>query len=383
MQRELPEGWNKFKLGELTRIRTGKLDVNAQDINGKYPFFTCSQKVYSIDFYDYDCECVLVAGNGDLNVKYYNGKFNAYQRTYIIESLDQRILDVKYLYYFLNKYISILRNKSIGGVIKYIKLGYLKDIKIPIPKLEIQKKIVYILEKSEDTKRLRAQADELTQQLLQSLFLEMFGDPANNPNGFDQVKLGDIGDVSSGLTLNGQRRNNKQNLYPYLRVANVFRNKFNLSEIKYIHVSNSELDRFLLKKNDVLIVEGHGNIEEIGRSAVWNGQISNCVHQNHIIKVRLNEKYISPFFVSYFLNMYGNNGYFSSKSRTTSGLNTISTNKVKNTKVCLPPIGLQKKFERIVVNMKQIQDIQKPSKQHIENLFNSLVQKAFKGELIK
>ncbi|WP_270578405.1 hypothetical protein [Caldibacillus thermoamylovorans] len=83
-------------LGNLVKIRTGKLDANANDPTGEYPFFTCSRETLRINSYSYDCECVLVAGNGDLNVKYYNGKFDAYQRTYIIESLDKSILNVKY-----------------------------------------------------------------------------------------------------------------------------------------------------------------------------------------------------------------------------------------------------------------------------------------------
>lgn len=98
-----------------------------------------------ISSFSYDCECCLVAGNGDLNVKYYNGKFDAYQRTYIIESLDKEKLDVMYLYFFLCSYIEVLRKQSIGGVIKYIKLGNLTDALIPIPSLEKQKKSVEIL----------------------------------------------------------------------------------------------------------------------------------------------------------------------------------------------------------------------------------------------
>ena len=76
----------------------------------------------SIDTYAYDCECVLIAGNGDLNVKYYNGKFNAYQRTYILDLKDEvGIICVPYIYAFFLLYINELRRKSIGGIIKYIK----------------------------------------------------------------------------------------------------------------------------------------------------------------------------------------------------------------------------------------------------------------------
>ncbi|MEE0334838.1 MAG: restriction endonuclease subunit S [Catenibacterium mitsuokai] len=90
----------KTKIGDITKIRTGKLDANAADENGKYPFFTCSKEPLKINTYSYDCECVLVAGNGDLNVKYYNGKFDAYQRTYIIEDDSDGLLFMPYLYFF-------------------------------------------------------------------------------------------------------------------------------------------------------------------------------------------------------------------------------------------------------------------------------------------
>ncbi len=95
----------KVRLGELTKIKTGKLDANASSINGEYPFFTCSKEPLRISTYSYDCECVLVAGNGDLNVKYYNGKFDAYQRTYIIEDNGSGKLYLPYLYYFMDSYI--------------------------------------------------------------------------------------------------------------------------------------------------------------------------------------------------------------------------------------------------------------------------------------
>ena len=139
---------NKYqlvKLGQLTKIKTGKLDANASSEEGIYPFFTCSKEPLKISNYSYDCECVLVAGNGDLNVKYHNGKFDAYQRTYIIESLDKEKLFVPYLYVFLDKYIEKLREQAIGGVIKYIKLNNLTDTIIPLPQINEQKKIAETL----------------------------------------------------------------------------------------------------------------------------------------------------------------------------------------------------------------------------------------------
>ena len=170
------ENWKKVRLGDFVKIRTGKLDANASSDDGKYPFFTCSIEPLKISTYSYDCECVLVAGNGDLNVKYYNGKFDAYQRTYIIESLNKNILDVKFLYTFLSLYIETLRKLSIGGVIKYIKLANLTEALIPLPSLEIQKKISKTIKKSEKIIEENKQLLEKYDLLIKSRFIEMFGD---------------------------------------------------------------------------------------------------------------------------------------------------------------------------------------------------------------
>ena len=185
------------RLGDYTCIKTGKLDANASSDNGIYPFFTCSKEPLSIDSYSYDCECVLVAGNGDLNVKYYLGKFDAYQRTYIIESNNKEKLLVRYLYYFLDKYVETLREQSIGGVIKYIKLGNLTEAHIPLPSLDEQRKIAAVLDNVSDliTKR-RTQLDKLD-ELVKSRFIEMFGDPEINTKNWRVLPMSKICSVGS------------------------------------------------------------------------------------------------------------------------------------------------------------------------------------------
>lgn len=183
------------KLGDYTNIKTGKLDANASSNNGVYPFFTCSKDPLTIDTYSYDCECVLVAGNGDLNVKYYFGKFDAYQRTYIIESNNKEKLLVRYLYYFLDKYVETLREQSIGGVIKYIKLGNLTEAKIPLPPLDEQCKIAAILDRVSDLIAKRRQQLDKLDEMVKARFVEMFGDPVCNSKclpterGIDFFKL--------------------------------------------------------------------------------------------------------------------------------------------------------------------------------------------------
>ena len=161
-----------IKLKDLINVTTGKLDANASNENGQYPFFTCSKQPLKIDKYSYDCECVLLAGNGDLNVKYYRGKFDAYQRTYILSSKDTSVLDNKYLYYFMCTYVETLRKLSIGGVIKYIKLNNINDAKIPLVSVKEQKKIVECLDKVNIILNSRSEQLKKLNEIVKSQFVE-------------------------------------------------------------------------------------------------------------------------------------------------------------------------------------------------------------------
>ena len=192
------------KLGDLTHIRTGKLDANASSENGQYPFFTCSKEPLRIASYSYDCECVLVAGNGDLNVKYYDGKFDAYQRTYIIESADKRKLLVKYMYFFLDIYVEVLRTQSIGGVIKYIKLGNLTDALIPLPSIERQAEIIECLEKCNTLIDKRQRQIALIEQTVKSRFIELFGMPGTDAFGWGLVPLGSTCNINPKKSLDSR-----------------------------------------------------------------------------------------------------------------------------------------------------------------------------------
>lgn len=159
---DIPKSWVWVPLGRVTFIRTGKLDANASSIDGQYPFFTCAKDPLRIDRYAYDGECVLLAGNGNFDVNYYDGKFEAYQRTYIIEGVSREMVDGRYIFRFIQKYADTLREKSIGGVISYIKIGFLTDAPFPLPPLAEQKRIVAKVE------QLMALVDELEQQLAAS-----------------------------------------------------------------------------------------------------------------------------------------------------------------------------------------------------------------------
>lgn len=202
------------KLGELASIQTGKIDVNKAVVGGKYPFFTCSREAYEINDAPFEGKAVLVAGNGDLNVKYYEGKFNAYQRTYFLFVKNENELIPRYLYWFLESYVGKLRSESIGSTIKYIKMGNLTEAEIPLLPLEMQRKIVEKLDSAfTEIDLLEGNlglSDEKVSQLLQSLLSAAFtasGDglgvrkpTANHPLAKDLVKLGEICKLVGGGT---------------------------------------------------------------------------------------------------------------------------------------------------------------------------------------
>lgn len=123
------KGWSRFRLGDICKITTGKLDANAMVEDGEYPFFTCSKEVYLIDKFAYDYEALLIAGNGDIgDIKYYNGKFNAYQRTYILYDFS---IPIKYVMYFLEKHFDkeVLKGMQKSSM-PYIKIDLLTNANI-------------------------------------------------------------------------------------------------------------------------------------------------------------------------------------------------------------------------------------------------------------
>jgi type I restriction enzyme S subunit len=131
---------------------------------------------------------------------------------------------------------------------------------------------------------------------------------------------------------------------PYLRVANVLRGRLDLAEIKEINCSQPELDRTRLQPKDLLVVEGHGNPNEIGRVAMWTEQPGEMVHQNHLIRVRSKASSLDPEFLCFYLNSRMGRRHLLKRANTTSGLNTISTSVVKSAPIVVPPIDEQRSF---------------------------------------
>lgn len=267
-----------------------------------------------------------------------------------------------------------------GAIMPGINVGRLKQLEVVLPPLAEQRRIAEVLDRAEALRAKRRAALAELDSLTQSLFLDLFGDPVTNPKGWSVSRVGDVAEVQGGLQVTTARKD-LPNEVPYLRVANVYRGFLNLDEIKTIRATETEIARTTLMKDDLLIVEGHGNPDEIGRGALWDGSIAGCIHQNHIIRVRFASEKLVPLYACEHLNSPGGRRHLLRAGKTTTGLNTISVSEVRGTPVTLPPIALQQEFARRVGVVEKLKQAQRAALAEQDALFATLQHRAFRGEL--
>ncbi len=294
---------------------------------------------------------------------------------------NSKIDHAYFAHFFKTKsYRQKVSSLAAGANINNLRNEHLDDLPFPLPPREEQRRIAAILDQAETLRTQRRTALALLDSLTQSLFLDMFGDPVANPKGWSMSTIGDLAEVQGGLQVTSARKNLPSEV-PYLRVANVYRGVLDLSEIKTIRATPAEIQRTTLVKNDLLVVEGHGNPNEIGRAALWNGDIEQCVHQNHLIRARFDFKKVEPVFASEYVNSPGGRQHLLRAGKSTSGLNTISVSNVRETPIALPHLPLQQTFATRIASIEVLKATHRRALAALDALFASLQQRAFAGQL--
>ena len=332
-------------LGEISTIKTGKLNSEAAVINGIYPFFTCSKEQLKISTYSYDCECVLVAGNGDLNVKYYNGKFDAYQRTYIIEDNSGGKLYMPYLYYFMEGYIEELRRQAIGGVIKYIKLRNITDALIKLPPIYEQKSIVDILGKIKNILNIRKNEIDNLDNLIKARFVEMFGsihDGRYDMKTLPEIVNDDKNSIKRGPFGGALKKDDfVEDGYLVYEQRHAIHNDFEYAKYYITQGKYEDMIGFKVIPGD-LIISCSG--VTLGRIAeVPEGAKEGIINQA-LLKLSLNpEVMLNTFFIQQFRGEEIQEILFGF-SRGSGIPNMPSMSEVKAVKFICPPLELQKQY---------------------------------------
>ena len=355
----------KVKLGELTKIKTGKLDANASSPDGEYPFFTCSREPLRISNYSYDCECVLVAGNGDLNVKYYNGKFDAYQRTYIIEDNGSNRLYMPYLYFFMDGYIEELRKLSIGGVIKYIKLGNLTDAMIELPDLDTQKNVVNVLKKAKGVIDSRQKELQTLDELIKARFVEMFATEEN------RMPLSELCSIITDGT--HQPPKFKSEGIPFIFVSNITEDKVTYNAEKFIDQDTYDelIKRTPIEIGDVLL----STVGSYGHPAVVKSD-KKFLFQRHIAYLKPKREMIDSDY------LHGAILSPAAQEQIEKGVKgiaqkTLNLSEIKKMTIPVPPMENQKQFAAFKEQVDKSKVVVKKGLAEAQLLFDSLMQKYF------
>jgi type I restriction enzyme S subunit len=269
-------------------------------------------------------------------------------------------------------------NEMQGSTHKTIYMPTVERFKILLPPLSEQKRIADILAKADAIRRKRREARDVTCEMSMATFREEFKEYLTQDG--PKVPLCDIADVVSGVAKGRKLGGAETREVPYLRVANVQAGYLDLSEIKTMPAKESEIRELALQHGDVLMTEG-GDHDKLGRGALWDYEGAECIHQNHVFRVRTNRSKVLPSFFVHFLQTSLVKSYFLRCAKKTTNLASINMTQLRALPVPLPPLGLQERFHEEVNKIRDVVARQGDAHKETESLFGCLIQQAFKGEL--
>ena len=366
-------------IGEILDVKTGKYDANHAKSDGKYKFFTCALEPFMSDTFSFDDEVIILPGNGANvgQVLYYKGKLEAYQRTYILHNIKEY---PRYLFYYFKKnWIYQVTKRQVGSATNYIKMDDIISFNVPLPPLSTQQKIAAILDAADELrqkdKALVAKYDELTQ----ALFLDMFGDPVTNPKGWEKVKFDELVSKACPLTYGiVQPGEEFPNGVPCVRPVDLTEQYIKVEKLKRIDPKiSSKFHRTLLKGGELLLsVRGSVGVISIASESLKGSNVT-----RGIVPIWFESNISNKTFFYY---LYNTVQIQQEVKRLAKGATLIQINlkDLRELKLIKPTIIIQNQFAERVKAIEEQKSIAQASALKSEELFNSLLQKAFNGELV-
>jgi Restriction endonuclease S subunits len=376
--------WEMVKLGDIATYINGAPFRPDQWTDTGLPIIRIQNLNNSdapFNYYDKNLGNKYVVNNGDVLVswsaslgvfKWNRGKAYLNQHIFKVVFNKKIEIDKDYYIYTIGRMLNEMRKQTHGSTMKHITKGDFDNMLFPFPPLETQKQIAKTLDTAAELLAMRKQQLTELDNLIKSVFYDMFGDPDNNPYGWNINLLEDTADIVSGITKGRKISEIDLVPIPYMRVANVQDGHLNLNEIKELYVANYEIEKYKLVNGDLLMTEG-GDPDKLGRCAIWKEEIPVCIHQNHIFRVRFNQKLVLPEYASFLIGSFYGKKYFLKAAKQTTGIATINSKQLRNLPLLVPDINLQNQFAQIVTKIEEQKALVKKAIDETQYLFDSLM----------
>lgn len=279
-------------------------------------------------------------------------------------------VDAKFGYYFL----SGLKLPDNTGYSRHYK--YLKEAFIPLPTIPEQRRIAAILDKADAIRRKRQESIRLTEEFLRSVFLDMFGDPVTNPKGWETATIRDlVSEVKYGTS----EKASYEGSYPILRMNNItYEGGWKFTDLKRIDIPEKDLSKYLVQKGDILFNRTNSK-ELVGKTAVY-GRDEPMAYAGYLIRIRPNKENNSEYIAAYLNSKHGK-ATLEGMCKSIIGMANINAQEIQDIKILKPPTELQNRYGLIVKSVERRKARLSAGAEAKNTLFNSLVQRAFRGEL--
>ena len=363
------------RLGDVCTKGTSNIaQKDLEGHGGNYPIYGASGFIANVDFYQQENPYIAVVkdGAGIGRIMKLPAKSSIIGTMQYIIPNDT--VDISYLAYAmehmnLSKYFT-------GATIPHIYFKDYQKEELPLPSLDEQRKIAAVLDKVSDLIAKRRQQLDKLDEMVKARFVEMFGDTIYNPYNWPTQQLEEMADIVSGITKGRKTKDQDLIEVPYMAVSNVKDGYIDWTTVKTILATQSEVEQYHLLPDDILMTEG-GDPDKLGRGAIIQTPPENCIHQNHIFRVRLNEKLLLPCYFAEFLKHQKAKQYFLRCAKQTTGIASINMRQLKGLPTLVPPLELQNQFTDYVAQTEKTEATINRSLEKLETLKKALMQEYF------
>ena len=376
-------GWQTKAFSDVFDLKQGKHLPLIELNGGSYPVFGANGLVGYYNKFMYEVPTLLVTCRGATCGSINSTQPFSWVTGNAIALIPKEKIIHDFFYYQLKH--QSFRDVISGSAQPQIIVTTLSKKKILVPPLTIQKQIAEILEKTDQSKQKRKEANKLTDEFLQSVFIELFGDPVKNPKGWETKKIKELVSIplQNGAYFTEEKYTADDSKgIEMVHMSDAFYETVKSGGLKRVIAKESEIEKYELQNGDILIARRSLTFEGAAKACLVKVDNSPLIYESSFIRIRVDSKYLLPIYLFSFLSNDNARKAYVLKYVTSSTISGINQTNLSEVGVLIPPLSLQQQFSEIVNKTVALKEKQKQSEQELENLFQSLMQKAFKGELV-